>query len=168
VFRADGDVTQVDGVEGAIERAAAANEGSRASSFFNTSDQVYVSQDRTVTFANIYVAGQASFEGVDLGPTERALETSLPPGVDGYVTGIDALYDEASEGGEETEEPSVLVETLIGGFGALVILLFTFGTLPAIAMPLLMAVVSILNTFTLIWVLTTSPTSPSSSSSSWR
>ena len=40
---------------------------------------------------------------------------------------------------------------MIGGLGALVILLFTFGTLPAIAMPLLVAVASILNTFTLIW-----------------
>ena len=34
------------------------------------------------------------------------------------------------------------------------ILLFTFGTLPAIAMPLLIAVASILNTFSLIWLLT--------------
>ena len=44
--------------------------------------------------------------------------------------------------------------TLIGGLGALVILLFVFGTLPAIAMPLLVAAASILNTFTVIWLLT--------------
>ncbi len=43
---------------------------------------------------------------------------------------------------------------MIGALGALVILLFTFGTLPAIAMPLLIALVSILNTFTLIWLMT--------------
>ena len=43
---------------------------------------------------------------------------------------------------------------MIGGLGALVILLFTFGTLPAIAMPLLIAFASILNTFSLIWLLT--------------
>ena len=48
----------------------------------------------------------------------------------------------------------MLVETLIGGLGALVILLFTFGTLPAVVMPLLVALASILNTFTLIWILT--------------
>ncbi len=72
----------------------------------------------------------------------------------GYLSGIDALYAESSEGEEGSEPPSVLVEALIGGLGALVILLFTFGTVPAIAMPLLIALASILNTFTLIWLLT--------------
>ena len=153
-LRADGDVTEVQGVEEAIEAAAAANPGSRVSSFFNTGDDLYVSDDRTVTFANVYAAGQFSFEGVDLDPTKEALAEAVPPGVDGYVTGIDALYAEASETAEGTEPPSVLADTLIGGFGALVILLFTFGTLPAIAMPLVIAIASILNTFTLIWLLT--------------
>ena len=50
--------------------------------------------------------------------------------------------------------PSVITEALIGGAGALVILLFVFGTLPAVLMPLIIAVASILNTFTLIWALT--------------
>ena len=155
VLRAEsGDVTKIAGVEQAIEKTAAANRGSRVSSFFNTGDQAYVSDDRTVTFANVYAAGQAGFEGVDLEPTEKALAGALPEGVDGYVTGIDALYAEASEGDEGTEPPSILVEALIGGVGAFVILLFTFGTLPAIAMPLVIALVSILNTFTLIWILT--------------
>jgi putative drug exporter of the RND superfamily len=155
VLRADdGDVTEVSGVENAIERAAAANPGSRVSSYFSTGDDVYVSDDRSTTFANLYAAGEFSFDGVNLEPTERALEAGLPAGVEGYVTGIDALYGEASETSDETQAPSVLVETTIGGVGALVILLFTFGTLPAIAMPLLIAIASILNTFTLIWLLT--------------
>ena len=34
------------------------------------------------------------------------------------------------------------------------ILLFVFGTLPAVLMPLVVAVASILNTFTLVWILT--------------
>ncbi|MDX6503594.1 MAG: putative drug exporter of the superfamily, partial [Gaiellaceae bacterium] len=38
--------------------------------------------------------------------------------------------------------------------GALVILLFVFGTLPAVLMPLVVAISSILNTFTLVWILT--------------
>jgi putative drug exporter of the RND superfamily len=154
VLRADEDVTKVPGVEEAVERAAAANPGSRVSSFFNTGDDAYVSDDRTVTFANIYAAGSFSFEGIELDPTEEALAAALPDAVDGYVTGIDALYTEASEVEEGTEPPNVLAETMVGGIGALVILLFTFGTLPAIAMPLLIAVASILNTFTLIWLLT--------------
>ncbi|MCP9485340.1 MAG: MMPL family transporter [Gaiellaceae bacterium MAG52_C11] len=153
-LKGDGDVTEVPGVERAIEQAAAANPNSRVSSFFNTGDDVYVSEDRTVTFANIYSGGQFTFEGVDLAPTEKALAAALPEGVDGYVTGIDGLYTESSGAEGGGEEPSVLVEALIGGAGALVILLFTFGTLPAIAMPLLIALVSIMNTFTLVWILT--------------
>ncbi len=151
---ADEDVTKVPGVEEAIAKTAAANPGSRVSSYFNTGDDVYVSDDRKVMFANIYAAGQFSFEGVDIEPTEKALAAALPEGVEGYVSGVDALYAEASETTDETEPPSVLVEALIGGVGALVILLFTFGTLPAIAMPLLVAIASIMNTFSLIWLLT--------------
>ena len=48
----------------------------------------------------------------------------------------------------------MLLEALIGGLGALIILLFVFGTLPAVLMPLAVAVSSILNTFTLVWALT--------------
>ena len=43
---------------------------------------------------------------------------------------------------------------MIGALGALVILLFVFGTLPAVLMPIVVAIASILNTFTLIWILT--------------
>jgi RND superfamily putative drug exporter len=49
---------------------------------------------------------------------------------------------------------SVLLEALIGGLRALVILLFVFGTLPAVLIPLAVAVTAILNTFTLVWALT--------------
>ena len=153
-LRADEDVTKVPGVEAAIEKAAAANPGSRVSSFFNTGDDVYVSDDRKVMFANIYPAGQFSIEPVDIDPTREALAAAVPDGVDGYVSGIDSLYAESSETAEGGEPPSVLVEATIGGLGALVILLFTFGTLPAIAIPLLIAIASILNTFSLIWLLT--------------
>jgi putative drug exporter of the RND superfamily len=43
---------------------------------------------------------------------------------------------------------------VIGGVGALVILLFVFGTLPAVMVPLGIAIAAILNTFTLVWGLT--------------
>ena len=48
----------------------------------------------------------------------------------------------------------MLAEALIGGIGALVVLLFVFRTLPAVLMPLAVAIAAILNTFTLVWVLT--------------
>ncbi len=48
----------------------------------------------------------------------------------------------------------MLTEALIGGVGALVILFFVFGTLPAVLIPIAVAIAAILNTFTLVWVLT--------------
>ena len=81
-----------------------------------------------------------------------AAANGLPAGVTVNVTGRDAL-DEANT--HDTSGGSgVLLEALIGGLGALVILLFVFGTLPAILMPLVIALASILNTFTLVWALT--------------
>ena len=80
------------------------------------------------------------------------LKAATPAGVQAYLTGRDPL-DEASTGGA-SGGPSVLTEALIGGLGALVILLFVFGTLPAVLMPLVVAIASILNTFTLVWILT--------------
>ena len=154
VFKSDQDVTKVPGVDTAIDKVTAATPGSRVSSFFNTGDDLYVSKDRHVMFATVYPAGQFTFEPLSLDPTKDALAASLPPGVDGYVTGIDALYAESSKTAEGSEPPSIFVEFLIGALGALVILLFTFGTLPAVAMPLAIAIASILNTFSLIWLLT--------------
>ena len=66
------------------------------------------------------------------------------------MTGRDALGEASDSGGGS----SILVEALIGGLGALMILLFVFGTLPAVLMPLVVALASILNTFTLVWALT--------------
>ena len=74
------------------------------------------------------------------------------PAITVNVTGRDAL-GEASKHGSGGGS-SVLLEALIGGVGALVILLFVFGTLPAVLMPIVVAIAAILNTFTLVWALT--------------
>jgi RND superfamily putative drug exporter len=152
VLEADSDITKIDGVDQAFYAAAQATPNARVSSYFTTRDEAYLSKDGRVAFALIWPAGQIEFEGVDVEPARRALKEAAPPGVEASLTGVDALYAEASGG--QQEGPSVLVEVLIGGLGALLILLFTFGTLPAIAMPLVIAAASILNTFTLIWILT--------------
>ena len=67
------------------------------------------------------------------------------------MTGHDPLEEASSHGGGGG---NVLVEAMIGGLGAIVILLFVFGTLPAILMPVAVAAAAILNTFTLVWALT--------------
>ncbi|MFN0153624.1 MAG: MMPL family transporter [Gaiella sp.] len=152
VFEADGDVTRIPGIETAIAKAAAATPGARTSSFFSTGSDAFVSPDRRVTFATIYPPGESTFGVFNDKPTRAALKAATPQGVTAQLTGIIPLFAEASEG--EAEGPSVLVETLVGGLGALVILLFTFGTIPAVLVPIAIAIASILNTFTLIWLLT--------------
>jgi len=151
VFRSKGDITKQD-LAPAIEKAAAVNPGSRVSSYFDSHNDIFVSRDRHTTFAEIYGPGQNTFStNPHIKDVRKALEAATPPGVEAHLTGLLPLYDATSGGGTG---PSVLTEALIGGVGALVILMFVFGTLPAVAIPLAIAVTSILNTFTLVWILT--------------
>src|SRR5262245_42774349 len=152
VFHADnGDVTKAAGLGRAIERTSAALPGSRASSFFTTGSDAYVSRDRRTTFAEIYPPGQQEFTDIRFVDKARAaLVASAPPGVSANLTGRDPLNKDVGGSGG----PSVLVEVLIAGAGAVLILLFVFGTLPAVVAPLLIAAASILTTFTCIWALT--------------
>jgi len=153
VFHSRGDVTKAGGIEKAIASAAAANRGSRVSSWFTTHDSAYVSRDRHTTFAELYPAGNQGFNGtVKIKEARAALKRATPAGVQSYLTGRDALQEAATGG--DNNGPSVLTEALIGGVGAIVILLFVFGTVPAVLMPIAIAVASILNTFTLIYLLT--------------
>src|SRR5438132_2201185 len=124
----------------------------RISSYATTGDLAYVSRDRHTTFAEIYPSGQQGFNAeTHTGDVRYMLQRSLRafPGLSVHLTGRDALNDASGGSG-----PSVITEAMIGGGGALVILLFVFGTLPAILMPIGVAIASILNTFTLIWFLT--------------
>jgi len=151
VFESSGDITKQD-LTPAINAAGAVNPGSRVSSYFDEHNAMYLSGDRHTTFAEIYPPGQNTFTSEpNIKEVRAALNANAPPGVTTHLTGLLPLYDVSSEGGEG---PSVLTEALIGGLGALVILLFVFGTLPAIGIPLAIAITSILNTFTLVWVLT--------------
>src|SRR5207248_2445807 len=104
-------------------------------------------------FAEIYPPGTPGFSSTThLKKVRAQLKAAAPGGVQTWLTGRDPIYDDSSGG--SSGGPSVLTEALIGGLGSLVILFFVFGTLPAVAMPLAIALVSILNTFTLVWLLT--------------
>jgi putative drug exporter of the RND superfamily len=153
VFHSDGDVTKVTGIKQSIAAAERQNPGSRVSSYFSTGSDAYVSRDRHTTFAELYPPGNQGFNGnVKIGEARTALKQATPPGVTSYLTGRDALQ-EASSGGD-SNGPSVFLEALIGGLGAIVILLFVFGTVPAVLIPIGIAISSILNTFTLVYLLT--------------
>jgi putative drug exporter of the RND superfamily len=154
VFHTDGDITKQDGIQKAVAAAAAVNPGSRVSSYFSTGqNRAYVSKDGHTTFAEIYPPKTPTFSSsVHLDEVRAKLKENAPAGVQAYLTGRDPLYD-ASTGGS-SGGPSVLTEALIGGLGCLVILFFVFGTLPAVLMPIVVAIAAILNTFTLVWILT--------------
>jgi len=153
VFQSKGDVTKATEIKQAIAATAKQNPGSRVSSYFSTGSNAYVSRDRHTTFAELYPPGNQGFNGnVKIKEARAALKQATPAGVQSYLTGRDPLQEAASGG--DTNGPSVLTEALIGGAGALVILLFVFGTLPAVAMPIVVAIASILNTFTLVYLLT--------------
>jgi RND superfamily putative drug exporter len=153
VFHTSGDARKSTAIKQAIDRAVATMPGARTSSYFSTGQSMYVSDDRHTTFAEVYPAGAAKFDTKSRAEKMRdAAAAGLPSGITVNVTGHDPLEEASTHGGGGG--PSVLLEALIGGLGALVILLFVFGTLPAVLMPIAVAVAAILNTFTLVWGLT--------------
>ncbi len=145
------DITTVPGIEQAIDAGAGIMPKARVGSWYATHSNGYVSKDRHTMFATIYPPGNATFSKTP--PIKRiraAIQKAAPPGVTAHLTGSAPIID--SQG--SASGPSVLIETLIGGAGALVILLFVFGTLPAMLMPMLVAISSILTTFLCVYALT--------------
>jgi len=150
---ASGDVTKNAAVAQAFARAARTQPGSRVSSWFTTHDAMYVSSDRHTTFEEIYPAGTPNFSSTSGATKIRAAAVDgLPSGIDLDVTGHDPLEEASQHGGGGSG--NILLEATVGGLGALIILFFVFGTLPAVLMPILVAAAAILNTYTLVWGLT--------------
>ena len=148
----DGDIRKQTGIEAAIAAGASKNPGSRVSSWFATkNDDAFVSADGKTMFAQVYPAGESTFSTIlPIKETRQAVAAAVPAGVTTHVTGVDAIFQSQGEAGG----PSILFETLLGAVGALVILLFVFGTLPAVLMPLIVAISSILTTFLCVYGLT--------------
>jgi RND superfamily putative drug exporter len=138
-------------VEETARRAVA---GSRVAGFGSTGDRTFASRDGRTTFIYAFTPlSDDPFGGsVD---AKRALEEALADtriaGAPVKVTGYDALYDSSGSG---DDGPGVLLEALLGGLGALVVLAFVFGSLLAFV-PLAMAICSVLVSFLLLWGLTT-------------
>jgi len=151
LFTVKGDVTKDAAIGAALTKFRNEHPDWRVGSYYSTHSTAYVSKDRHSTFATIYPPGQSGFSS-DSHPKEvrRDIRAALPASVDFHLTGRDALFD--SQG--SSEGPSVFTEALIGGAGALIILLFVFGTVPAVLMPIMIAIAAILNTYTLAWALT--------------
>jgi RND superfamily putative drug exporter len=150
VFHTDGDATKSSAIEQGMQRSAAAVPGAFTSSYFTTDDTVYVSEDRRTAFQMIYPPGEAGVTVLSnaMG-IQAAAAAGLAEGITVNVTGRDALTEATTDG--DGVGSSVLLEALVGGIGAIIILLFVFGTLPAVLAPMGIAIAAILNTFTLVW-----------------
>jgi RND superfamily putative drug exporter len=153
VFHTSGDATKSAAIRQAMQRAAATTPGALTSSYFSTHNSMYVSKDGHTTFMEVYPPGSPKFDSKSgVKKMRAAAAAGLPAGTTVNVTGHDPLEEASSNGSGGSS--SVLLEAMIGGLGALVILLFVFGTLPAVLMPVVVAAAAILNTFTLVWGLT--------------
>ena len=134
---------------GAVQAAAP---GARVVSYASTGNRAFVSSDGRTTFALVYpVVHPGSQAPPPVAAVQRALAARPIAGARVYVTGRDAL---ASAPSASSGTSGVLAETLVGGLGALVILILVFGSFLAFV-PLLVAFVAIPTTFLLVWGLTT-------------
>jgi putative drug exporter of the RND superfamily len=153
VFHTAGDATKSDAIRLAMQRVSGRNPGARVSSWFTTHNAMYVSRDHHTTFLELYPPGVATFSSTSGAKELRAQAAAgLPAGIQVEVTGHDPLEEASQHGG--SGKGNILLEALVGGLGALVILFFIFGTLPAVLMPIVVAAAAILNTYTLVWGLT--------------
>jgi putative drug exporter of the RND superfamily len=129
--------------------------GSRIASFASTGDRAFVSEDGRTVFALAYPRPDPSSQFGEAPQAAkaalRALEGVTVAGAPVRLTGIDALVEDS---GAENEGTSVLLEAVIGGAGALLVLIFVFASFLALV-PLLMAFVSIMASFVPLLLLAT-------------
>jgi RND superfamily putative drug exporter len=143
-------------VRGGLERIEsklhAAIPGVRTASYASTGNRAFVSSDGRTTFVLAYPPPDNESFGNNTKAAKtasRALAGLTVAGAPVHVTGIDALQNQT--GG--SKGPGVLLESLLGGLGALVVLAFVFASLNAFV-PILMAIVSILTTFLVLFGVT--------------
>jgi putative drug exporter of the RND superfamily len=133
-----------------LDRVEEAAPETRSVSYASTGDPAFVSEDGRTTFALIYPI--ASFDGAS--PSEAPVEAVLADAtIGGEQVHVSGFSDPEVVETEDEASTSVLIETLIGAGGALIVLLWVFGSFLAF-LPLVVAGVSILSTFLLVWGLT--------------
>ncbi len=140
------------GLEQVQGKLRAAIPGARTASFASTGSRAFVSGDGRTTFVLAYPPPDNESFGANTAAAKRATATLAGDRIAGapvYVTGIDALSSQT--GG--SSGPGVLLESVLGGTGALLVLGFVFASLLALV-PMLMAIVSIMTTFLVLWGVT--------------
>lgn len=138
---------EIAGVFSAVEDAVPV---SRVVDYSSTKDAGFITEDNRTTYALIQGPPPQSFGPGIEAQIEPALEQAGQQA--GFTTGLTS-YGLLSSGGD-TSGPGVLAETLLGAAGALLVLIFVFASFLALV-PMLVAAVSILTTFLLVFGLTT-------------
>jgi RND superfamily putative drug exporter len=126
---------------------------SRVAGFGSTGDKAFVSKDGRTAFVYVFAPRTDDPFGGNVDDQRNlrnALRGTTIEGAPVRVTGYDALFDSS---GEADDGPGVLLEAVFGGVGALIVLVFVFGSFLALV-PLGMAICSVLTSFLLLWGLT--------------
>ncbi len=128
--------------------------GARLAGYATTHSSAFLSGDRRTTFVIAYPPPYTREPFEDNPEAAKrataALAGSTVAGAPVHVTGYDALSAQSGGG----KGPGVLLEAMLGGLGALLVLAFVFGSFLAVV-PIMMAIASILTTFLVVWGLTT-------------
>jgi putative drug exporter of the RND superfamily len=143
---------ELQAVESRLQRV---EPGTRMASYASTASPTFLSSDKLTTFIVAYPPPDPN-QPFGNNPeaakkATKALAGVTVAGAPVHLTGFDALT--AQSGGGDGG-PGVLLEAMLGGLGALLVLAFVFGSLLALV-PILMAIVSIMTTFLVVWGLTT-------------
>lgn len=135
-------------------KLAKALPGSRVAGYASTGSTAFVSKDGRTTFAMAYPTPDKDQPFGDNPKAEKkaraALAGATVAGQPVLLSGYDALSAQSSSG----NGPGVLVEAMVGGFGALIVLAFVFGSFLAVV-PILMAIPAIMTSFLTVYALTT-------------
>jgi len=128
--------------------------GVRLAGWASTHNAAFLSSDRHTTFVIAYPRPDPT-QAFEANPeaakhASAALAGTTVAGAPVHLTGFDALSNQSGGG----KGPGVLLEAMLGGLGALLVLAFVFGSFLALV-PILMAIVSILTCFLVVWGLTT-------------
>ncbi len=135
-------------VTAALDSARRAEPSLRIVDFGTTGDSRFLTDNGNATYALVFSPPATGF-GADksVDAAKSVVGRQLP----GYNVGLTGLSELASGG--SSKGPGVLVETMIGGAGALLVLAFVFASFLALV-PILVAAVSILTTFLVVLGLT--------------
>ena len=126
---------------------------SRIAGYGSTGQRAFVSEDGRTAFVYVFPGRSDDPFGANVDAMRKVRDDLSAVTVGGapvLLTGYDALFDSSGEG---AEGPGLLLEAVIGGVGALLVLIFVFGSWLAVV-PLAMAISSVLVSFLLLYALT--------------